>query len=126
MGAESTAYVMVLAVHVIGDGAGRGDEARARCHRQEVTVRKRLLENVTQQHAGSAGQFARLFVTSKNSIEAAAVDQRAAIIVTAVAIRTDRCRKEASCRLRTLRRADALQVLPGGPPGRCGPSCRNS
>ena len=89
--AEGAGAVVVLAMHVVGDGAADRDEARAGRDGQEPAAAIRLRpagdrEDVGEPDAGLAGQHARVPVEGDEAVEAAAVEQPAARVERHVAI----------------------------------------
>ena len=66
--AESAVAVVVLAVDVGGDHAADRDEARAGHGMRQPAARHESAQDVAKQHAGFAGEQARLFVECEQPI----------------------------------------------------------
>ena len=86
MVAERAAPVVVLAVHIVGDGAAHRDQARAGQHRQPPAARQEEVLDVAQHHARLAGQPAGRLVEGDEAIEAGRTPQGAAGIEAGIAI----------------------------------------
>jgi hypothetical protein len=86
MFAERAGAMMILAVHVVGDRAADRDVLRARADREEPAARHREREDVGEQHAGLAVQDAGTWIERDEAVEAARVQQRAAVVQAHVAV----------------------------------------
>jgi len=78
--AETAGAMMILAVHVVRNGAADGDESRTGRHRREPSAGQELVDDFLQQYAGFALEDAARRIESNESIEAARTEQRAFIV----------------------------------------------
>jgi hypothetical protein len=86
MTAEGAGAMMILAVHVVGDGAAERDEARSGRHRQKPAARNRQGQDLVEQDAGFAAQQPRLLIEGDEAIERTRIDQPTAGVQTDIAI----------------------------------------
>ena len=86
MAAEGPGAMMVLAMHVIGDGAANGQEPGSRHGRQDPSGRNREVENSRKLNARLASHRAAVDVEGQETVQVSAFDQRTARVETAVAI----------------------------------------
>ena len=84
--AEGPGLVVILAVHVVGDGAAHGDELRARKHRQAPAARNEKALDVAQHHTGFADQPAVSLVEADEAIETRCVPQHAVGVEAFIAV----------------------------------------
>src|ERR1700675_2507299 len=84
--AEGSRTVMVLTMHVVGDGSANGDKTRAGRDGKKPSFRKEYIENIGKADATFAAQHASGFVEPEDAVVAAAVDQFAAGVETRVAV----------------------------------------
>jgi hypothetical protein len=77
---------MVLAMHVIGDGAAHGDEARSRRDRQEPAARHDQLEQLIERDAGFTAQHAAGLIEGDETVESARPEQGAVLVQAAIAV----------------------------------------
>src|SRR5215470_15203542 len=83
---ERSGPMVILAVHIIGDGAADSDELSARHHRQKPAVRHYQTQDLGEQYARFARNPARLAVEANDSIERAREDEPAPDIEAAIAV----------------------------------------
>ena len=86
--------MMVLAVDVVGRGAGQGDEAGARRGGQKPALGHDQSENGVQTGAALGPQYAGLFVQGDETIQGATADQAPLRIQSAVAVGAAQTRAE--------------------------------
>src|SRR6267143_450749 len=84
--AEGSGTVMVLTMHVVGNGPAHGNEARARRDQQKPSFREKYVDDIGKADATFAAQHASGFVEPEDAVEAAAVDQFAAGVETRVPV----------------------------------------
>src|SRR5262249_2953198 len=100
--AEGTGLVVVLAVHVVGDGAAHRDEARSRQHRQAPAARHEDVLDVAQRGAGFASQPAGRRVEADEAVEARGAPPGAARVEAGIAVGAAQSIGDAGTALRQL------------------------
>src|SRR5450755_3030059 len=83
---EGTGAMVVLAVHIVGNRPADSYKPCARSYWEEPSLGKHNIDDVGKTDAGFAADHARRLIESKDAIEAAAIDQFAAVVETGVAI----------------------------------------
>jgi hypothetical protein len=78
--------VMVLAVHVVGDGAPHGHKGRPRRDGQKPTFGQKDIEDFGQADTAFATHDSRGFVETENTVETAAFDEFAVAVQARIAI----------------------------------------
>ena|SRR5579864_7206386 len=86
MCAKSSRAMMVLAVHIVCDGAANGDEAGARSDGRKPAFGEEYLDQVGEADAALAANDPRGFVEGEDTVETAAFDELAAAVEAGVAI----------------------------------------
>ena len=84
--AEGAGLMVVLTVHVVGDGTAHGDELGARQYRQAPAARNDEALDVAQHHAGLADQPAAFLVEADEAVETRRVPQHAVRVEALIAI----------------------------------------
>src|SRR5688572_1979059 len=74
MQTETAAPVVILAVHIVGNGPTESDELRTRRHRQEPAVGDREVQELRKRHAGLRSDNAAAPVHGNELVETAHVD----------------------------------------------------
>ncbi len=77
---------MVLAVHVVGDGAAHGHVLGARRDREEEAAREREVDDLGEQYPGLAAQDAARGIEGNQVIQVARAQQRVAVVQARVAV----------------------------------------
>ena len=86
MSTKRSSTVMVLSVHIVGDGAHDGHEAGARRDWQKPALGKEDIDQFSETHAAFAANDSRRFVKPQNAIETAALDELAAAVEAGVSV----------------------------------------
>lgn len=84
--AKGPGTMMVLAVYVIGDCPGHGDEAGSRRDWQEPSLGKKYVDNIAESDTALAAHHSGGFVETKNAVEAMTLDQVAACVEARIAV----------------------------------------
>jgi hypothetical protein len=84
--AKGSAAVMVLTVHVVGDGSADSDEAGAGRDRKEPSFREKHVDDVGEADAAFAADHAGGFVETENAVKSATVNQFSSGVETRVAV----------------------------------------
>jgi hypothetical protein len=109
--AEGTAAMMILTVHVVGNGAAHSDPPGARCDRQHPAGGEGELLDIPQQCARLALQDARLAIEPEKAIQAAGGPQRPARVETAVAVTATHAIGDTGFTARSQLARDAIPVV---------------
>ena len=72
---EAAGRMVVLAMHIVGDGPAKRHIARSRCNRQEPATRHEYGKDVGKQNTSLAGQHPRCFVKGDETVETAHLQQ---------------------------------------------------
>src|SRR5208282_38544 len=83
---EGSSAMMVLTVHVIGDGSTYSDEAGAGRDGKEPSFGKKNVDDVGEAHAAFAAKHAGGFVETEDTVETGTVDQFAVGVETGIAV----------------------------------------
>ena len=83
---ETSGAMMVLAVYVVCDGSAHGHQGRTWCDVRKPASRKRDIDDFAQQDSRLALEDTGIWIEADKSIEAARMQQCAALIETYVAV----------------------------------------
>lgn len=86
MTAKSAPLVVVLAMNVIGHRPAERHKPGTRRDRQKPSMRRTVINNLVQHHAGFGGQKSNLGIKTDDVFLAAHVSQHTKAVVTAIAV----------------------------------------
>ena len=123
--AEGAEPMVILSMHVVGNGAPDRDHLRAGCHGQQPSVGDRQPLDIAQQHPGFAGQNPAIAVIRDQMIQSPRQPQGAAGIQAGISIAAPHAERHArACipqgarnRARIMERKRVLRIARQAPPG---------